>query len=43
VLVAGSLIATVTRYVVLKTWVFARRHREAAAQPAPLAQDGSGS
>ena len=30
VLVAGSLLATVTRYVALKTWVFARRHRAAA-------------
>ena len=30
VLVAGSLLATVTRYVALKTWVFARRHRSHA-------------
>jgi putative flippase GtrA len=27
VLVAGSALATATRYVALKTWVFARRHR----------------
>jgi putative flippase GtrA len=27
VLVAGSALATVTRYVALKTWVFARRRR----------------
>jgi putative flippase GtrA len=33
VLVAASLVATVTRYVALKTWVFARRRR----RPAPLA------
>jgi putative flippase GtrA len=31
VLVAASLVATITRYVGLKTWVFARRHRRAAA------------
>jgi glycosyltransferase involved in cell wall biosynthesis len=30
VLVLGSLLATVLRYVALKTWVFARRHRQAA-------------
>jgi putative flippase GtrA len=33
VLVTASLVATVTRYVALKTWVFARRRR----RPAPLA------
>jgi glycosyltransferase involved in cell wall biosynthesis len=33
VLVAASLVATVTRYVALKTWVFARRGRR---RPAPL-------
>jgi putative flippase GtrA len=33
VLVTSSLVATVTRYVALKTWVFARRRR----RPAPLA------
>jgi glycosyltransferase involved in cell wall biosynthesis len=32
VLIAASLVATVTRYVALRTWVFARRHRP---QPAP--------
>jgi len=32
VLVAAGLVATVTRYVALKTWVFARRRR----RPAPL-------
>jgi putative flippase GtrA len=32
VLVAASLVATVTRYVALRTWVFARRRRH----PAPL-------
>ena len=30
VLVAGSALATVTRYVAMKTWVFARRHRSEA-------------
>jgi putative flippase GtrA len=30
VLVAGSALATVTRYVALKTWVFARRNRSAS-------------
>jgi putative flippase GtrA len=30
VLVVASLVATVTRYVALKTWVFAHRRREAA-------------
>ncbi len=39
VLVLGSALATVTRYVALKTWVFAHRRRAAAAHPAPLAQD----
>jgi glycosyltransferase involved in cell wall biosynthesis len=34
VLVAASLAATVTRYVALRTWVFARRHRR--PHPAPL-------
>ena len=29
VLVTGSALATVTRYVALKTWVFTRRHRGA--------------
>ena len=33
VLVLGSLLATVLRFLALKTWVFARRHRQ-AAQPA---------
>ena len=32
VLVLGSVLATVTRYVALKTWVFAHRH---SAHPAP--------
>jgi hypothetical protein len=32
VLVLGSVLATVTRYVALKTWVFARRH---SARTAP--------
>jgi putative flippase GtrA len=31
VLVTASLVATVTRYVAMRTWVFARRHRTAAA------------
>jgi putative flippase GtrA len=31
VLIAGSLLATVTRYVAMKTWVFARRHRASRA------------
>ena len=39
VLVLGSALATVTRYVALKTWVFAHRRRAAAAHPAPLARD----
>jgi len=43
VLVLGSALATVTRYVALKTWVFAHRRRAAAAHPAPLAQDRSAS
>jgi len=30
VLVLGSLLATVLRFLALKTWVFARRHRQAA-------------
>jgi putative flippase GtrA len=34
VLVLGSLLATITRYVALKTWVFARRHRHATAASA---------
>ncbi len=33
VLVTGSALATVTRYVALKTWVFARRGRTAAPRP----------
>ena len=33
VLVLGSALATVTRYVALKTWVFARRHRTHAQTP----------
>jgi glycosyltransferase involved in cell wall biosynthesis len=33
VLVGASLVATVTRYVALRTWVFARRHRR---HPSPL-------
>src|SRR5215208_1667304 len=33
VLVLGSALATVTRYVALKTWVFARRHRGAGTAP----------
>ena len=39
VLVAASLVATVTRYVALKTWVFAsaRRARAAVAEPPRLA------
>src|SRR5829696_7922211 len=36
VLVLGSALATVTRYVALRTWVFARRHR--AAGTAPVAE-----
>ena len=32
VLVAASLVATVTRYVALRTWVFARRRHH----PSPL-------
>ncbi|MET0769601.1 MAG: glycosyltransferase [Solirubrobacteraceae bacterium] len=39
VLVLGSALATVTRYVALKTWVFAHRRRAAGAHPAPLARD----
>jgi putative flippase GtrA len=35
VLVAATLVATVTRYIALKTWVFARRHRPHGAQAAP--------
>ena len=31
VLVAASLVATVTRYVALRSWVFARAHRAPAA------------
>jgi hypothetical protein len=34
VLVAGSALATVTRYVALKTWVFARRRRGSHAPAA---------
>jgi putative flippase GtrA len=34
VLVAASTVATVTRYVALRSWVFARRRRGAAAPPA---------
>jgi glycosyltransferase involved in cell wall biosynthesis len=34
VLIAASTVATVTRYVALRTWVFARRH-QAAPAPAP--------
>ena len=39
VLVAASLVATVTRYIGLKTWVFAcsQRHRPAAALAAAAA------
>ena len=33
VLVLGSALATVTRYVALKTWVFTRRHRSHAQTP----------
>ena len=33
VLVLGSLLATVTRYVALKTWVFARRHHAHDTNP----------
>ena len=33
VLVLGSLLATVTRYVALKTWVFARRHHAHNTNP----------
>jgi glycosyltransferase involved in cell wall biosynthesis len=37
VLVAASTVATVTRYVALRSWVFARaRHAQAPASPAPL-------
>ena len=35
VLIAASLVATVTRYVALRTWVFARRHRPQTTQAAP--------
>ena len=34
VLVAATLTATVTRYVALRTWVFARRHRHVRPSPA---------
>jgi putative flippase GtrA len=34
VLVAASLTATITRYVALRTWVFARRRRTGHAVPA---------
>jgi putative flippase GtrA len=36
VLVAASLVATVTRYVALRTWVFARRHRRHEVEAAPV-------
>jgi glycosyltransferase involved in cell wall biosynthesis len=36
VLVAASTVATVTRYVALRTWVFARGGRAPASAPAPL-------
>jgi glycosyltransferase involved in cell wall biosynthesis len=35
VLVAATLVATVTRYIALKTWVFARRHRPHVSPAAP--------
>jgi glycosyltransferase involved in cell wall biosynthesis len=34
VLIAASVVATITRYVALRSWVFARRHREPLAVPA---------
>jgi putative flippase GtrA len=39
VLVAASLVATVTRYVALKTWVFAGARRRAAAPAAAPAEE----
>jgi putative flippase GtrA len=33
VLIAASICATVTRYVALRTWVFARHHRTAPTTP----------
>src|SRR3954449_2151777 len=35
VLIAASLVATVTRYVAFRTWVFARRHRPQTTHAAP--------
>ena len=37
VLIAAGVCATVTRYVALRTWVFARHGRTTAALPSPLA------
>jgi putative flippase GtrA len=40
VLVTASLVATVTRYVAMRTWVFARRHRRhEAAAPADACEE----
>jgi hypothetical protein len=36
VLVTASTVATVTRYVALRSWVFARARRAPAASAAPL-------
>ena len=37
-LVAASTAATVTRYVALRTWVFARRHHRTPSTPAATTQ-----
>ena len=41
VLVVASAAATVTRYVGLKSWVFARRHRQPANAELPGASSGT--
>ena len=38
VLIAASTVATVTRYVALRTWVFARRHHRTPIAPDPTTQ-----
>jgi glycosyltransferase involved in cell wall biosynthesis len=38
VLIVASTAATVTRYVALRTWVFARRHHRTPTTPAPTTQ-----
>ena len=42
VLIAASTVATVTRYVALRTWVFARRHHRTPTTPAPSPLRDSG-